>query len=640
MKKLFAAPHAFYPQFATHKAFTLASILALAGERRDFELQRLHGMGETLHAQVVELAEHAVASRIYAPVGSHEHLLAYLVRRLLENGANTSFVNRIADASAPIEDLAADPCSKLAQKQKKPHPGIALPKDLFGAERSNSMGLDLSSVLQRDETKQQLNAVVFPLNGSLSAEKAIYNPADKTQTIGYVHEASTEEVDNALDMGVKAFDHWQAKSVVERTACLNRAAELLEQERVRLIALLVREAGKSIPNAMGEIREAVDFCRYYAAQALSSFTEPLHLPGPTGEDNQIRYQGRGLMICISPWNFPLAIFMGQVVAALVTGNTVIAKPAEQTPLIAQEAVHLLHQAGIPKDVLQLLTGDGETVGARLVKDERIGGVLFTGSTQTARFINQALAARQGAIIPLIAETGGQNAMVVDSSALLEQVVKDMVNSAFDSAGQRCSALRVAFVQEDIAGPLLQMLQGAMAELRVGDPALLETDIGPVIDVTAQQHLLKHIEAMQQLTKRFFYQTPIKADLAAKGTFVPPTVIEIDSLVQLPGEVFGPVLHVIRYAADDLDKVIAAINGTGFGLTFGVHTRIENTVRRLTNQVRAGNCYVNRNMIGAVVGVQPFGGQGLSGTGPKAGGPHYLYRLMGEQVLTVNTTAWG
>jgi len=373
---------------------------------------------------------------------------------------------------------------------------------------------------------------------------------------------------------------------------------------------------------------------------LSSFTEPLHLPGPTGEDNQIRYQGRGLMICISPWNFPLAIFMGQVVAALVTGNTVIAKPAEQTPLIAQEAVHLLHQAGIPKDVLQLLTGDGETVGARLVKDERIGGVLFTGSTQTARFINQALAARQGAIIPLIAETGGQNAMVVDSSALLEQVVKDMVNSAFDSAGQRCSALRVAFVQEDIAGPLLQMLQGAMAELRVGDPALLETDIGPVIDVTAQQHLLKHIEAMQQLTKRFFYQTPIKADLAAKGTFVPPTVIEIDSLVQLPGEVFGPVLHVIRYAADDLDKVIAAINGTGFGLTFGVHTRIENTVRRLTNQVRAGNCYVNRNMIGAVVGVQPFGGQGLSGTGPKAGGPHYLYRLMSEQVLTVNTTAFG
>ncbi|WP_448188917.1 bifunctional proline dehydrogenase/L-glutamate gamma-semialdehyde dehydrogenase PutA [Azospirillum sp. sgz301742] len=613
-RRLLAARDAFYPMFATHNAHTVASVLEMAGNREGYEFQRLHGMGEPLYHQIVAPD---MPVRLYAPVGSHEDLLAYLVRRLLENGANSSFVNRIQDEQVPVAAIVADPVARVAALPSKPHPGIPLPKDLFGAERRNSDGLDLSDAAQ-----------IQPLLDHVAASRRIAGP---------VAETAPEDVDRALSVAASAQRAWAARPVAERAACLERLGDLLEGERNELVALLVREAGKTIPDALAELREAVDFCRYYAARARADF-EPKLMPGPTGERNELRLTGRGVFVCISPWNFPLAIFLGQVAAALVAGNAVIAKPAEQTPRIAALATGLAHRAGVPVEVLHLLPGDGATVGGRLVADRRVAGVAFTGSTETAQRIGLTLMQRGGPMVPFIAETGGQNAMIVDNSALPEQVVDDVVTSAFRSAGQRCSALRVLFVQDGIAPKVIRMLRGAVAELRLGDPGLLSTDIGPVIDAEARSMLMTHVERMTREATPLFAGT-LPPD-GVHGNFVAPHAFEIDRLDRLEREVFGPILHVIRFKGDQLDAVLDAIEATGYGLTLGIHTRIDRTARRITERMAVGNTYVNRNMIGAVVGVQPFGGEGLSGTGPKAGGPHYLYRFAAERTLTVNTTAAG
>lgn len=647
VQRLFRSPRRFYPQFATHNAHSLAAVLEMAGNSRDYEFQRLHGMGEDLYAHVVGADKLDRACRIYAPVGSHEDLLAYLVRRLLENGANTSFVNRITDAAAPVEEIVADPLERTRKLAATPHPRIPLPVDLFAPARRNSAGVDLSDFDQLAPLAAEMAMSAEggwqsgPLiGGDMRAGKArpVADPADNRREVGTVVEADARMVDEALARAQAAAPGWDRVPADQRAGRLERLAELLERNRAEAMAVCVRDAGKSIPDALGEVREAADFCRYYATRCRADFAAPLTLPGPTGESNTMALHGRGVFACISPWNFPLAIFTGQVTAALAAGNAVIAKPAEQTPLVAAFAVRLMHEAGIPGDVVQLLPGEGPKVGAPLVADERVAGVAFTGSTETARAINRALAARDGPIVPLIAETGGQNAMIVDSSALPEQVVADVLQSAFNSAGQRCSACRVLFVQRDIAPKLLEMLTGAMQELVIGDPALLRTDVGPVIDREAQEMLEGHVERMKTEGK-LLYQCDLPAE-AEHGTFVAPAAFEIDRLDRLEREVFGPILHVIRYAADRLEDVVAAVNATGYGLTFGMHSRIDDSVRRVHAGVRAGNSYVNRNMIGAVVGVQPFGGEGLSGTGPKAGGPHYLHRFATERVLTINTTATG
>jgi RHH-type proline utilization regulon transcriptional repressor/proline dehydrogenase/delta 1-pyrroline-5-carboxylate dehydrogenase len=645
-RKLLADPSAFYPQFATHNAHSLAAVLEMAGNRRDFEFQRLHGMGEALYDQIVGPDKLGLAARIYAPVGGHEDLLAYLVRRLLENGANTSFVNRIVDEKAPIEELIADPVARVRRLPVKPHPRIPLPADLYGGGRRNSRGIDLTDL---DELVPLSDAMAAAIDGWAAAPtiggvarggtaRPVINPADQRQAVGEVIEVGRQEVGDALTRAVREALAWAATPAGERAACLERAADLMEQNRPLLMAMCVREAGKTIPDALAEVREAVDFCRYYAQRAREDFAAPLALPGPTGERNQIALHGRGVFACISPWNFPLAIFTGQVTAALAAGNAVIAKPAEQTPLIAAAAVRLLHQAGVPADALHLLPGDGPGVGAPLVADPRVAGVAFTGSTETARAINQVLAARPGPIVPLVAETGGQNVMIVDSSALPEQVVRDVLISSFQSAGQRCSALRVLFVQEDIAERLEEMLVGAMAELRVGDPALLSTDVGPVIDAAAKETLEAHARRMAQ-EGQLLHCVPLGPD-TEHGSFVAPRAFRIDRLDRLEREVFGPILHVIRFAGDRLDQVLDAVNATGYGLTLGIHSRIDSTVQHIHARLRVGNAYVNRNMIGAVVGVQPFGGEGLSGTGPKAGGPRYLHRFATERTLTIDTTAAG
>jgi RHH-type proline utilization regulon transcriptional repressor/proline dehydrogenase/delta 1-pyrroline-5-carboxylate dehydrogenase len=646
-KKLLADPAAFYPQFATHNAHTLAAVLEMAGNRRDFEFQRLHGMGEALYDQIVGPDKLGLATRIYAPVGSHEDLLAYLVRRLLENGANTSFVNRIVDEKAPIEELTADPVGKVRRLARKPHPYIPLPADLYGEGRKNARGIDLTDLnelvplAQAMAVTASVGATAAPIIGGverLGTAKRVSNPADRRRSAGEVIEAGSKDVEDAIVRAAGAASEWDSTSADERAACLERAADQMEALRAQLMALAVIEAGKTVPDALAEVREAVDFCRYYAQRARADFAAPLALPGPTGERNQIALQGRGVFACISPWNFPLAIFTGQVTAALAAGNAVVAKPAEQTPLIAAAAVRILHGAGVPPDVLHLLPGDGPGVGAPLVADPRIAGVAFTGSTETARAINQALAARQGPIVPFIAETGGQNVMIVDSSALPEQVVRDVLISSFQSAGQRCSALRVLFVQDDIAETLEEMLVGAMAELTVGDPALLSTDVGPVIDGAAKDVLEKHAQRMAQ-EGELLHCVPLGRD-TEHGSFVSPRAFRIDRLARLEREVFGPILHVIRWEADRLDQVLEAVNATGYGLTLGIHSRIDATVRYIHERLRVGNAYVNRNMIGAVVGVQPFGGEGLSGTGPKAGGPRYLHRFATERTLTIDTTAAG
>ncbi len=644
-RKLLALRDWFYPQFATHNAHTVSAILQMAGQRRDFEFQRLHGMGEALYQQIV--SAEAVACRVYAPVGSHEDLLAYLVRRLLENGANTSFVNRIVDEKAPIEEIIADPVLKVAQLTNIPHPQIPLPAALYGAERRNAQGLDLSNLPGLEQLYSQIQQALTcswsaaPMINGVEVSgigRSVYAPADRRIAIGTVIDTTPEQLEQALAHAQQAQPAWNATPASQRAACLERMAELLEQHMPALIALCCREAGKTIADGIAEVREAVDFCRYYAERARQDFAEPLKLPGPTGERNQLSWHGRGVFVCISPWNFPLAIFLGQVSAALVAGNAVLAKPAEQTPLIAAYAVRLLHQAGVPPQVVQFLPGDGMSVGAPLVADARIAGVAFTGSTATAWAINQTLAAKRGPIVPLIAETGGLNAMLVDSSALPEQVVADVISSAFQSAGQRCSALRLLCVQEDIADKVIKMLKGAMQELNLGDPIYLSTDIGPVIDSDAQHMLQQHSESMVEqayLIERLTLPTE-----CAQGSFITPQAFELKQLEQLQQEIFGPILHIVRYRASELQKLIEKINKLGYGLTFGIHSRIDSTIRHVSERMQVGNIYVNRNMIGAVVGVQPFGGQGLSGTGFKAGGPNYLYRFAVERSLSINTTAAG
>ena len=645
-KRLLAAPAAFFPQFATHNAHTLAAVLELAGERRDYEFQRLHGMGEALYEQVVGEDKLNRPCRVYAPVGSHEDLLAYLVRRLLENGANTSFVNRIVDDKAPIEEIIADPIARLRRLASKPHPRIPLPRDLYGAERRNSRGVDLSDRGELAALKSALEAAAqqgwtaAPVVGGAELAgpaRRVADPADRGRVVGTAIDAEPGQIDRAIERAAASAAEWDATPAETRARALERAADLFEEKLPALAAIVIREGGRTIPDAISEVREAVDFCRYYAGRARADFAAPKPMPGPTGERNLLELRGRGVFACISPWNFPLAIFTGQIAAALAAGNTVLAKPAEQTPLIAAAAVRLLHQAGVPGDVLHLLPGDGG-VGRRLVEDPRVAGVAFTGSTETARGINRALAAREGPIAVLIAETGGQNAMVVDSSALPEQVVQDVLLSAFDSAGQRCSALRVLCLQAAIADRVIDMLRGAMAELRVGDPALLATDVGPVIDEEASAVLAGHAERMRR-EATLIYECPLPAGLE-RGVFFAPRAFEIDRLGRLEREVFGPILHVVRWQRDRFDDLLAAINATGYGLTLGVHSRIDETVEAVRRRLRVGNAYVNRNMIGAVVGVQPFGGEGLSGTGPKAGGPHYLPRFAVERTLSVDTTAAG
>jgi RHH-type transcriptional regulator, proline utilization regulon repressor / proline dehydrogenase / delta 1-pyrroline-5-carboxylate dehydrogenase len=620
-KKLLAATDVLYPQFATHNAHSLAVIYTWAqqGNVSNYEFQCLHGMGETLYDQVVGKDKLDKACRIYAPVGSHETLLAYLVRRLLENGANSSFVNQIVDEKVAIDTLIADPFAAARASGGKPHPAIPLPLALFGAERNNSAGYDLANedVLRglADRLAAPREWVARPIiHGTLDDGVAqhVTNPAKRSDIVGQAYDASADDVNTALDAATAYAMDWQTTAPSERAAAIARVADLFEQNGEELMALAIREAGKSLPNAIAELREAVDFLRYYAAQV----------------DGTANILALGPVTCISPWNFPLAIFTGQVAAALAAGNVVLAKPAEQTPLIAHRAVELFHAAGIPKGALQLLPGRGEIVGAKLTSDHRVKGVIFTGSTEVAQLINRTLAKRAASEhtdIALIAETGGQNALIVDSSALPEQVVQDVMTSAFDSAGQRCSALRVLFLQDDIADKTIKMLKGAMQELRVGNPDRLATDIGPVIDAEAQQNLLAHIERMKGSAKTHF-ALALPADTTNAGTFVPPTVLEIGSLAELTQEVFGPVLHIIRYQRADLGKLIDSINATGFGLTLGVHSRIDETIDFIASRAHVGNIYVNRNIVGAVVGVQPFGGEGKSGTGPKAGGPLYLKRL--------------
>ena len=620
-QKLLGATDVIYAQFATHNAHTLSVIYTWAKERGvdNYEFQCLHGMGETLYDQVVGADNLNKACRIYAPVGSHETLLAYLVRRLLENGANSSFVNQIVDEKIPVDSLLNDPFEVARASGGLPHTGIALPRAMFGAERKNSAGIDLTNedalrVLGTELSRQREYTAAPLIAGNVQGAESlnVVNPAQSADIVGKVLEASKADVDTALAAAAGFAGEWQASANGERAAILMRVADLFEENIAELMALAVREAGKSLPNAIAEIREAVDFLRYYAAQAKDATAA----------------QALGPVTCISPWNFPLAIFTGQVAAALAAGNVVLAKPAEQTPLIAYRAVQMFHEAGIPAAALQLLPGRGEVVGAALTGDARVKGVIFTGSTEVAQLINRTLAKRgevEGVDIPLVAETGGQNALIVDSSALPEQVVQDVLSSAFDSAGQRCSALRVLFLQEDIADKTIRMLKGALGELRVGSPDRLATDIGPVIDAEAQRNLLNHIERMKATAKNHFV-LELPANVTAQGTFVPPTVLEIGSLDELKHEVFGPVLHIVRYRRADLGKVVDSINATGYGLTLGVHSRIDETIDFITTRAHVGNIYVNRNIVGAVVGVQPFGGEGKSGTGPKAGGPLYLKRL--------------
>jgi RHH-type proline utilization regulon transcriptional repressor/proline dehydrogenase/delta 1-pyrroline-5-carboxylate dehydrogenase len=627
-RKLLAAPDAVYPQFATHNAQTLASVIAMAGAnfyRGQYEFQCLHGMGEPLYEEVVGRDKLNRPCRVYAPVGSHETLLAYLVRRLLENGANTSFVNRIADASVPVEELIADPVSlaRTIAPLGAPHEKIALPRLLYGAQRMNSRGLDFSDERRLAALADRLEASVreerraFPSGVAADEQgEAVRNPADRDDVVGAVRFARRDEIDAAIAAAAAAAPLWSGVSANERSAILRHAADRLEARDGELVGLVVREAGKAYSNAVGEVREACDFLRYYAAEAVRTLGPGA--PAPLG-----------IVACISPWNFPLAIFIGQVAAALAAGNAVIAKPAEETPLIAAEAVRVLHAAGVPRGVLALVPGAGE-VGAAIVADPRIEGVLFTGSTPVARLIEGALAGRltrAGRPVPLIAETGGLNAMVVDSSALPEQVVADVISSAFDSAGQRCSALRILCLQDDVADRMLAMLKGAMAELEVGDTRRLSADVGPVITAEARDAIEAHVEAMRRRGYAVTRTQPM--DAAARGTFVAPTLIEIDKAADVTHEIFGPVLHVLRYRREDLDRLIDSINAAGYGLTFGLHTRIDETIARVVERIEAGNIYVNRNVIGATVGVQPFGGARLSGTGPKAGGPLYLARLVAE-----------
>jgi len=643
-RRLLAARQVFYPQLATHNAQTVAAVRAYAANDVGYEFQRLHGMGEALYDVVRE--DCAIPVRVYAPVGSHEDLLPYLVRRLLENGANTSFVNRIFDENVPPEQLVADPVAAVKALSVKPNPALPLPAELYGSARHNSAGLNLADEsaalafareLQRSEPPTRAASLLYDGAATTGELRTLTSPADRSRVVGEWRALDAARVADVVAAAAGSYARWDSTPVESRAAMLERAADRLEAHRAEFMRLLILEGGKTVPDALAEVREAVDFLRYYAGLARRQLAHPETLPGPTGEHNELQLHGRGVFVCISPWNFPLAIFVGQIAAALVAGNPVIAKPAEQTPLVASAMAQLLREAGVPSYVFQCVLGDGE-VGAALVNAPGIAGVCFTGSSEVARRINRALAAKPGPIAALIAETGGQNVMLVDSSALPEQVVKDALYSAFYSAGQRCSALRVLYLQDDIADKTIHMLQGAMRELVIGDPAYLATDVGPVIDQAALDRLNRHAEAITK-TGKIIGQLSLP-DVCARGTYFAPLAVEISGLDQLSEEHFGPILHVIRFSSRQLTAVVEAINQSGYGLTLGIHSRIEGTWRKVQGAARVGNVYVNRGMTGAVVGVQPFGGEGLSGTGPKAGGPHYLMRFVTERTLTINTAAVG
>ena len=644
VKKLLAARDRLFPQFATHNALTVASVIEDAGGVDGFEFQRLYGMGEALYdALLAELPE--AACRVYAPVGGHRDLLAYLVRRLLENGANSSFVSVAADPSVPIAEILRRPQSWITGPQAARNSKIPLPRDIYLPERRGAASVEFGDRTSLDALLDEVRAGIRSSNSAAplvdgialpGRERPVISPIDG-KAIGTVREADDAIVISAMAAAAAGFPAWAATPVDERAAVFERAADRLEVNRGRLLALLQSEGGKTLDDALAELREAVDYCRYYAAQARIALA-PQPMPGPTGESNELRYRGRGVFVCISPWNFPLAIFLGQVTAALAAGNTVVAKPAEQTPLIAALAIALLHDAGVPQSALQLVPGDG-AVGASLVADPRVAGVAFTGSTETGRAINRALAEKNGAIVPLIAETGGINAMIVDATALPEQVTDDVVTSAFRSAGQRCSALRLLCLQDDVAERMLDMLIGAARELKVGDPRKISTHVGPVIDAEAKLKLDRWI-AEKEGAGALRFRSDRDTALPSAGTYVGPTVIELDRARDLKEEVFGPVLHVVRWRADELDMLLDDIAGNGTALTLGIHSRIDATAERVAARLASGNVYVNRSMIGAVVGTQPFGGTHLSGTGPKAGGPNYLRRFVSEQTITVNTAAAG
>lgn len=641
-KQILAARPHLYPQFATHNALTVATLIDCAGGVDGYEFQRLHGMGGELYERLLETTP-GVACRIYAPVGGHRDLLAYLVRRLLENGANSSFVSAVSDPDVPVEALLKRPAAILGRPEAARHPRVPLPLALYGEARKNSRGVEfghraaLEGLFAEANAAQSENiSAVSLIDGEPVAgvRSKRFSPIGDALSIGEAHECMPAQAASFASAAAAGFPAWSQTPAETRAAALERAADLLEERRGKLIHLLQVEGGKTLDDALSEVREAADFCRYYAAEGRSLFGEPRVLPGPTGETNRLTLRGRGAFLCISPWNFPLAIFTGQIAAALMAGNSVIAKPAEQTPLIAHAAVRLLHEAGISRTALHLALGDGQ-LGAALVACDEIAGVAFTGSTEVARHIARALAAKDGPIVPLIAETGGINAMIVDATALPEQVTDDVNMSAFRSAGQRCSALRLLCVQEDVADRVLAMIAGAVRELRIGDPRDPATHIGPVIDAEAKRNLEDYIEARRHMAHTIYAGTSPR-----EGTYVAPHIFEIERPQELTREVFGPVLHVVRYKAAELDELFDAIAGSGYGLTLGLHTRIGETVARVEQRLAVGNVYVNRNMVGAVVGVQPFGGHGLSGTGPKAGGPHYLPRFATEQTVTINTAAAG
>ena len=639
VQKLFKYSDCIYPCFATHNAHTLSYILECAkGYENEFEFQRLYGMGESLYEQVSN------PCRIYAPIGVHEDLLSYLIRRLLENGANNSFINKVH--MLPISEIVKDPVIIVKGSKCMRNEKVALPSDIFGIVRKNAKGIEIENPIIAEELLNNMKDVKkhwkgLPIiDGVISEKNGViksYNPASNQEVIGDISFATAEDALLALTIAHDSFTKWSSTETAVRAEYLRKIADLYEENKVKLITILVKEAGKVIGDAIAEVREAIDFLRYYALQGNKILSKWEDLPGITGESNKIGLLGRGTFLCISPWNFPLAIFTGQVAAALITGNTVLAKPSEQTSIIAFESVKLMHEAGIPNSALHFLPGSGEVIGNILLSDERISGVAFTGSTETAHIINHKLAEGNSAIVPFIAETGGLNAMIVDASALTEQVTKHVIISAFHSAGQRCSALRVLFLQEEIADKQIKMIIGAMKELEIGDPFELSTDVGPIIDKEACVALQVYTDKMD---KEYNLLARMEIPSNLDGFFSPPCIYEIDSISKLKKEAFGPILHIIRYKKSDLDRIIDEINGTGYGLTFSIQSRINSNIQYITNRIRAGNLYVNRNQIGAVVESQPFGGCGLSGTGPKAGGPRYLYRFCIEQVITVDRTASG
>jgi RHH-type transcriptional regulator, proline utilization regulon repressor / proline dehydrogenase / delta 1-pyrroline-5-carboxylate dehydrogenase len=636
-----------YAQFATHNAHSIASILDLAQGAEGFEFQRLHGMGGLLFSEAARQIKNFPRVRVYAPVGEHKDLLAYLVRRLLENGANTSFVNRFMDEQVAVSEIVRDPVAELEALQSVVNPGLPAPADLY-PDRRNSLGLDFGNpralaglcdqIGKLRAASYRATPTIRTRTASSSPEYPVTNPADRRDIVGHARDAMPADIDAAFVSAAQAQGAWNDLRGEARATVLEKAANLLEAQPADFYALLVREAGKTLPDAVSEVRETIDFCRYYALRARELFGEPLRLTGPTGETNELSMQGRGVIACISPWNFPLAIFGGQVTAALAAGNSVVAKPAEPTPLIAARFAALLHEAGVPQDALALLPAQGRVFGEAAFRHAALAGVAMTGSTATALTINRMLAQRNGAILPLVAETGGLNAMLVDSTALPEQVCDDVMGSAFASAGQRCSALRILYLQEEIADTVIEMISGAMDDLVIGDPADPRTDVGPVITPKAAEGLNRHIEKMRT-EARIVKACPLD-ERCAHGSFVAPTLIELKSPSQLTREEFGPILHVVRYRSADIANVLESIRSTGYGLTLGVQTRLESFWRDIFANTHIGNTYINRNMVGAVVGVQPFGGAGLSGTGPKAGGPHYLLRFANERTLSVNTTATG